>query len=381
MKKVSHSTNLLLHRVFKGIADSTIKVFIPLLIYKSTGSLLLAFLYGIINHFTNFVLFFTMKPFIQKRPTLSIILHVVPIIIAELILLQKINIFVIIVLAFLDSISTTLYFGSLNLIFATLDKDVNASKFDSGQYIGKIIFTIISAYILGELVDSLVFVIIFSLSLYIMSVIPIVINYKEVNSRLSILPKTNFRKVMKENGVFNIYHIFTGIFSFFTEFILPLYLYINGLSLTIVGIIVALQYLLNIIANSLSKYLQIKGHLKISFIISSIIMLVSLSLIIFLDNPIIIYILTLIISFVYHIIFTPLYGLFIVEQKNKGYYHDSMFYRDCIQNISRSVTATIYVAFPYFMIMFAFGMLSSIGIGFASTKSLSHTDSQYEIIG
>jgi hypothetical protein len=87
MTKLSHSTNLLLHRVFKGIADSTIKVFIPLLIYKSSGSLLLAFLYGIINHFVNFILFFAMKPIIQKKPTLSIILHIAPIIIAELILL------------------------------------------------------------------------------------------------------------------------------------------------------------------------------------------------------------------------------------------------------------------------------------------------------
>lgn len=370
MTKLSHSTNLLLHRVFNGIADSTIKVFIPLLIYKSTGSLLLAFLYGIINHFVNFVLFFAMKPIIQKKPTLSIILHIVPIIIAELILLKDINIASIIILALLDSISTTLYFGALNLVFATLDKDVNASKFDSGQYIGKILFTILSAYILGEIVNSLVFIIIFSLSLYVMSIIPIAINYKEINSKLSILPKTNITTVLKDNKLFNLYHSFTGIFSFFIEFILPLYLYVSGLSLTVVGIIVALQYLLNIIANALSKYLQNHNQLTLSFILSSIIMFVCLTIIMISKNSILIYIMILILGFVYHIIFTPLYGLFILTQKEKGFFHDSMFYRDCIQNISRSITGSIYVLFPYFTVMFAFGLASSIGIGIASTGCL-----------
>ena len=82
----------------------------------------------------------------------------------------------------------------------------------------------------------------------------------------------------------------------------------------------------------------------------------------------------LILSFVYHIIFTPLYGLFILDQKNKGYFHDSMFYRDCVQNISRSITATIYVLLPYFTITFAFGLASSIGIGIASTVCLKQVN-------
>jgi hypothetical protein len=55
-----------------------------------------------------------------------------------------------------------------------------------------------------------------------------------------------------------------------------------------------------------------------------------------------------------------------------------MFYRDCIQNVSRSIAATIYIAFPYFLVMFGFGLASSIGIGFASVASLKQIKKSHE---
>ena len=75
---MSNSTSLLVHRIIKGFADATIKVFIPLLIYKATGDLFLTFLFAFLTYIFESLSYMIFKKVIQKHGVLAIILHIIP---------------------------------------------------------------------------------------------------------------------------------------------------------------------------------------------------------------------------------------------------------------------------------------------------------------
>lgn len=369
MNKTNH---LLLHRLLKGIADCAIKLFIPILIYNATSNIMLCFTYIIIDHFVAALCFGALKRIIQKQPLACLIISILPLIACELmLLLMQIDIGLIIGIAVLDAVYSSLYYGALNLTFANIDDNTNTAKFESGQHIGKIIFTILSAYLLGNLQNSFLFVVLFSVGLYLLSMIPIIIIRIKDKDKKRVIPKFDIKQVLSDTKEFNIYHIFTGIFSFICEFVLPLYLYINGLSLTVVGIFMALQYSVNILANYVVKFLQNKNKTKFIVISSSIIQFISLTCIIFFNNNIVIYIFNLLITFSYQMLFVSLFGLFVKDQKQNNMFYHSLFYRDIIQNAARTMSGCMYLIFPSFTVMFGLGLVSSILIGVSGTKCVN----------
>lgn len=372
MNKTSY---LLLHRLLKGIADCTIKAFIPILIYKATSNIMLCFMFIIIDYCVTSLCFRVLKKIIQKHTLFCLIISTIPLLTCELMLLiLRIDIGLIISIAVLDAIYTTLYYGAINLTFANIDAKTNTAKFESGQHIGKIIFTILSAYLLGNLQNSFLFVISFSVLLYLLSMIPIVIIYiKDKNKKIDI-PKFEIKQVLSNTKEFNIYHIFTGIFSFFCDFVLPLYLYLKGLSFTVVGIFMALQYSMNLVANYVVKFLQEKNKTKFIVIFSSIMLFISLSCILFLNNNVAIYIFNLFITFSYQMLFISLFGLFVKNQKQNNMFYHSLFYRDIFQNIARTMSGCVYLIFQSFSVMFGLGIASSVLIGISGVKCINKVD-------
>ena len=367
-KQLSASSHIFIHRIFKGIADSSIKIFIPLLIYQQTQNIFLCFYYGAIEYFLTAIFFSAFKNPIKKNPLIYIIIHIIPIISIGFLLLLKLNYFILAIIALFSAISSVFYYGSINLLFGIMDEKTDAAKYETGQHLGKIIFTILSSYVLGKLNNSLIFVVLFSLVVYILSVLPICINYKNIKKELQQLPNAEFKEVFKDNKYFNFYHIFSGVFSIFTEFVLPLYLFINGLSFTVVGILVALQYSLSIVGNYLAKFLDSKEKSKELTIVCSICIFVSLICISFIHINKVIYIFTLVNTICHHMLHTVYFSLFVKDQKEKCFYHYSVFYRDVILNSARTVISLSYIIIPSFSFMFFLGIGSSIGIGVSGYK-------------
>ncbi len=359
---MENSSYLFLHRIFKGIADATIKIFIPLLIYKETGNFMLCFTYCFVDYALTSVFFLVFRKFIQKFSILSIILHVFPIIIAEFVLLSNLNLWIIIALAALDALASTLYYGALNLIFGYLDTSANTAKFEAGQYVGLIIFSILSAYVLGKLQNSLTFVVIVSVVLYIVSIVPLCFKYNQLKTILHNLPKTNFKVLFKDNLKFSIVHFFNGILTVIAETIFPLYLYTKGIEFSAIGILVALQYLINILGGYLASYLTKKGLGKWVNVICVILYIAALIVIMLVNQMYVAYAFVLVFSIAHQMMFVPMFNMFTKDQISKNYFHDSIFYRDLYIDSGRAIVSVAYLIFPAFMFLFGIGIASAIGI-------------------
>lgn len=360
---MKNSTILFLHRMFKGIADATIKVFIPLLIYKATQNLLLCFVYAAGHHLLTAVFFALLKRFVQRNSLLSIILHFIPIVVAEFLLIGNLNIWIILIVSVLTALTNALYYGAINLIFGTIDENSNVAKFEAGQNAGKIIFALLSAYVLGELTNSIVFVVVSSVVLYIASVIPLCVKYNELKQKLVPQPKANLKQILKDTKYFNLHYICTGMLLFFNEVVLPLYLYTTGLSFTAVGVLVAGQYAINIAGGYLGKFLQSKKLEKLGVILSSVLFTASAFVMLFVKNTYVLYAFTIVFSFAYYLMFTIIYRKFTTDQKQKNYFYHTIFYRDVFQNGAECFCASVFLVAPLFTVMFGVGIASCIGIG------------------
>ena len=83
---MDNTNRIFLHKVFKAIADSIIKIFIPLYILKATNNIHLSIIYiGIYSLFV-FILQISLKKLYQKHNILCIIIHCIPIIATQIIL-------------------------------------------------------------------------------------------------------------------------------------------------------------------------------------------------------------------------------------------------------------------------------------------------------
>ena len=358
---MKNSTALALNRVFKSIADSAIKVFIPILIYKNTGNLSYAFLYLALSSLVNALAYVVLKNFLKKYSVLAVSLHALFIIIIEFLLLIKMNIWLVILISVLEGILCAFYY-SIKYLYGFMDKTNNIAKFEVGQYIGKIVFVIASALFLDNVKNSLVFIVLFSSFFYILSSVVLLVKIKEIKA-IDNTDKLDFRQIQKDNKYWNLFHIFNGIIHLFMSSVLPLYLYIQDLSFTKVGIVLVLQYLLNILANYLSMILGRKGLGIINIIAGSILGFASMIVMITIRNSLIIYIMSLVSTFGFTMLFTYMFAKYVSDQKEKGYFADSVFYRDAWQTFSRSIFCSIYLIVPSFLIIFVVGIISNIMCG------------------
>ena len=358
---MKNSTALALNRIFKAIADSAIKVFIPILIYKNTGSLAYAFLYLALSSFVNALCYVVLKNFLKKHAALAVSLHALFIIAIEFLLLIKMNIWLVILISVLEGVLCAFYY-SLKYLYGFMDKTNNVAKFEVGQYIGKIVFVIASALFLDNVKNSLVFIVIFSSIFYLLSSIVLLVKIKDIKA-IAINKKLDFIQIQKDNKKWNIFHIFNGIIHLFMSSVLPLYLYIQDLSYTKVGIVLVLQYLLNILANYLSMFLGRKGKGIINIIAGSTLGFVSMIIMITIKNSLVIYIMSLVSSFGFTMLFTYMFAQYVADQKQKGYFEDSVFYRDAWQTFSRSIFCSVYLVIPSFLVIFIIGIVSNFMCG------------------
>lgn len=308
---MKNQNSIFIHKLLKSIADSIIIVFIPLYVLKTTNDFRLSMAYLII--FSLFVLFFmfVLKKLIQKYGVLAMILHFIPIIITEYILsFATIDIWIIIICAGLMGLSQALYSIPLNLVFTFGDKKTNVGLFMIATNIGKIIFTLVSGFILSsEIKNSFLILSIASTSFYILSIFPILFAYKELKNNYDNT-KNNNSQTVKLNPWFIIFHIAFGLFQPIMDNIVPLYLYMNDLSFQAVTIFIVVVEVLKVLANMISQ-IAVKHKKSIYLVsISFILFFASIISIIFVKNNVVLYILSTTASVSFPFTFVPMFGLY-----------------------------------------------------------------------
>ena len=308
---MKNQNNIFIHKLLKSIADSIIIVFIPLYVLKTTNDFRLSMAYLII--FSLFVLFFmfVLKKLIQKYGVLAMILHFIPIIITEYILsFATIDIWIIIICAGLMGLSQALYSIPLNLVFTFGDKKANVGLFMIATNIGKIIFTLVSGFILSsEIKNSFLILSIASTAFYILSIFPILFAYKELKNNYDNT-KNNNSQTVKLNPWFIIFHIAFGLFQPIMDNIVPLYLYMNDLSFQSVTIFIVVVEVLKVLANMISQ-IAVRHKKSIYLVsISFILFFTSIISIIFVKNNVVLYILSTTASVSFPFTFVPMFGLY-----------------------------------------------------------------------
>ena len=308
---MKNQNNIFIHKLLKSIADSIIIVFIPLYVLKTTNDFRLSMAYLII--FSLFVLFFmfVLKKLIQKYGVLAMILHFIPIIITEYILsFATIDIWIIIICAGLMGLSQALYSIPLNLVFTFGDKKTNVGLFMIATNIGKIIFTLVSGFILSsEIKNSFLILSIASTAFYILSIFPILFAYKELKNNYDNT-KNNNSQTVKLNPWFIIFHIAFGLFQPIMDNIVPLYLYMNDLSFQSVTIFIVVVEVLKVLANMISQ-IAVRHKKSIYLVsISFILFFTSIISIIFVKNNVVLYILSTTASVSFPFTFVPMFGLY-----------------------------------------------------------------------
>lgn len=353
--KFKNSTLLFWHRLLRGIANSAIELFIPLIIYTKTNNIYFALLFSLAQAVFATLGFLFGRKGIRKFPVFFIILSLVPTVVSYFLLNVEINLFMVLLLGALGGVSWVFYYGAVNLVFAVMDEKTDSAKFDAGSNLGKILFTILSAYVLGSVKNSLIFVVIFSCVLHIVSIFPLLVNYKQFKNIIGDIPKNNQLEVVKDTKWYNLYHLTMGAFSFFAETFLPLYLAINGLSFSAVGIFMAAGQVLRIVGCYCAKFMQVKKWDIVWIVVCALLFLCPVIVIMFSKNNVVIYIMNLLITLSFSSIHTLLFNWFCKNQKRNDFVYDSMYYRDVFQNSGR------IIAIGFFSLIIASAFWIGIG--------------------
>ncbi|MBQ7307352.1 MAG: MFS transporter, partial [Clostridia bacterium] len=325
---------IFLHKILKAIADSIIKIFIPLYILKTSANLTLSMVYLLAYSFSTLVFMIILQNFLKKYGIISIILHCIPTILCQLVLtFFEMKFSTVIIASILMGLSQTLYSIPLNLIFAFGDKETNVGKFQMATNIGKLIFTLISGFILsGNLKNSFLYLCIISSIFYILCVIPIRFaysmlktNYENI-SKNSQTPKDEY--LIKQIKHFNVYHFAFSVFQSTMENCIPLYLYINNLSFETITSVIALIELLKMFANHFANTMVKLNKAFLCCTISFSIFMISIIGLLTLKNPILLYILSCMTSVAFPLTFVPMFKKFCLLIGQYNCIFDEMTYRD-----------------------------------------------------
>ena len=363
MKRISNSNILFIHRMLKGIADAIISVFIPLLIYKQTGNLVLSFVFIVVQRTSMCFYGALFKKFIIKHPVTCITIHAIPAIVSLLLLTLTLTWPLIILLGLLAGLTNIFYYMGLHFIFGFVDKPSSTAKFLSAAAIGKIVFTILSAYIIGNFKDSLIFVIVTSCILYAISVIPLMARHKEFSELIAIDNPHSPKEILKNGKWFYFYEMCLGAVNMLISTVLPLFLYCNGLSFTKTGILIAMQDLINIAGNYFAHLFVKERKIKFIMIFSAILLFGCIASMMFVREIYVIYILSIVASFAYQSHSTASFQLFVKYQRSYGYYEEALFYREFALDSSRTISVANYIFLQLFSFIFVISLVAVVGLG------------------
>ena len=354
----------------KAVADSLIKVFVPLLILKSSRSMTLVVLYLALYNPLCVLLNLVLKKFLQKYGVVAIILHFVPMIAVQFLLNLNITWLICVVLAVLMAFAQVLYSVPINILFSLTDKSVNVAKFEIPTNIGKMVFLLISGYMLSaSFKNSLLILSIVGSVLYIISVIPIFYGYNLLKT--AFVDRVSIQSKIPENYKFyNIFHAQFGLFQTIFDVALPLYLFLNNLTFQSITIVMVLIEVCKIGTNILAKFLVDKNLSMLSALTSIFVMIASFVILLFVKNSVVLYICSLALGASFPLIFVPLLTSYTKKICDDDNQFDGMSVRDVFIFAPRGFAYLPYLIYPSFMVQFGMGIVCAVSMIFTTTKIL-----------
>lgn len=355
---------IIVHRFLYNIASLAIKVFLPIIIYQQTSEIRLALLFAGFQHIFGGLFTVLLKNFLVKKQLYSILISIVPLILIQVLInFIDINITSIIILSALAGIANPLYFIPLNIYFAKKDKKNNVAKFEVGSVLGKIFFVILNGYILGSaLENSLLIVFSFSIVVFLISLIPLITNFKEINDELKNTQLKSLYKTNKKLTKANIFHLAFGFISQALYSVLPLYLYFSELSVESVAYVVAITEILKMGTFYLANLLNKKNLNIINYLVGCAITLVSSIVVIFSTSSTALFITGVVIGITFPFIFVPAFGNYCKNIKDQNITSEGLILRDFYILFPRGVVFSIFFIYPTFPVIFAVGAISSVAM-------------------
>ena len=301
-----------------------------------------------------------MRRFLEKYGIVGIIIHFIPIVIAEgMLSFLEINIINVIIVSVLMAISQSLYSVPLNLIFAFGDKSTNVAKFQVATNVGKLFFMLLSGLILSTNINqSFLIMSIASSIIYLLCVVPIWFSYSLLQEQYKKYKNRNVIESVDTKN-FKYFHVMFGIFQVVIDNCLPLYLYVNNLSFSAVTELMALIELCKIGINYLSKYLLKIKKEKIGIIIGVVVYTISLIVILFVKNSLVLYIFTCLCSITFPLTFVPMFKKYCKHIDNTNNTFDGMIDRDVQIFSMRPIYYAIYFTGIGFIPLFVIGIINA----------------------
>jgi hypothetical protein len=367
---------IFLHRFLYSIASLTIKVFLPIIIYQQTGDIKLAVLFAAIQYIFSGLFTILLKNFLVKKQLISILISILPLIAIQIIIsFVNINLVLVILLSIFAGITNPLYFIPLNIYFVKKDIINNVAKFEVGSVVGKVAFVILNGYILGStLNNSLLIICSFSATLFLISIIPLILHFKEINIELKESKLISLVNINKQLTKHNLFHLFFGLFSQALYDILPLYLFYSQLSVEGVAYVVAITEILKIATYYFANYLNYKNLNLVNYLIGCLVILTSSILIIVSTSPILLFIIGTILGITSPFVYVPAFGNYCKKIGLNSIVSEGLILRDFYVLFPRGVIFSMFCLLPSFPIMFSIGALSAVAM------FLTRIDSKNQII-
>lgn len=385
MAKFFKNNSISFHRIFKSCADSTTRVFLPILIYQQTQNLYFVFAFFVIQYLLWGLLSLGVKHFIHKHAFWLVSLSFIPFIgILFFVSFFKIDLFGVFMLAVLTSTGSGIYSVAMNNIFTINKKTNNVARFDSASIAGKLIFTFITAYLLQNSINnSFIALLIMGSSLYIISTFFIFLNKKEVCELLLNSPPSTVAKSIKTNKSFNLIHVCFGIFQNIIDTLLPLYLFHFNFNIQQVSYVLILSDLIKIAVNYFAKYLNAKNKDNLMIIISGALFSATAILIPFFQNQTFYFSISIALPLLFPLAHVSIFSRFIkqIEQSNDFITGHSV--RDFFIITPRAIFYATFFVIPSFTSIFllssifGMGMIASNQI-FLANKEQNNKSSQQE---
>lgn len=369
------------NRFMANFSTKLVGGFIPVIVYKYTGSIVLALSTIIIQYFVNFLLNISLRNVLVKHPQMFLLLRIVPICIYEVLLLFiELNpLLCVIGIGLAFSVSYTFKLIPNEVLFAYVNAN---SKTGTGRRlaISKVIeqSAIIFGYILGGLsldfLDMKVLIIV-SLALYLIGAVPLFIYHlthkkdndnQEYSSYAHIVLKEHSFNTVYANSVSKKIRVIYALFYFLQESLYAMTTLLPLLLFTITG-----KFTYSAMAGAIfdgvfgigcyiaGKFERKKDFTKLSQICGILVGIIGMSLIFLNEDTIwLLYLLIGIMAFCFSITYFFMYRRMLIKSKLVGRNTTCV-----INKINMNCLSICFVV--------AFGLFSPIAVCFLVGGSLS----------
>lgn len=336
------SKYLSIHSLLKSISSNFISLFVPLIILQQIGYRF-AMTYIVVLYFSLVISLMVLYRLIINKPMVAIGLHILFSITSYVLIAGfELNIFTIVLNAICSGISQALYTSPIFAIISSSDKknDKMFSKYQIYSFVGTIVMILFNGLVLGANKEFSVWLTsLVSLIIYLLSLIPILKIRKniKIDNPLTI----SFKQLLHKTKEFNLFHTMFGLQHLIVSVVVPLYLYINDLSLESIAYIVALVNVAKILVTLLANYLYKKDRAFISIFLGGVSFVIASLLLVQSTNNIFIYCLTIVLNLSFPLFFVPncnQYG-----KKTKEFSYPAMVLRELLVHLFRPLLILPFV--------------------------------------